>query len=301
KAWIFLEANPEDVTPTSLEAWKALGVRTLSLGVQSLQEEALAFLGRRHGPEVARRSVELARGAGFRTVSVDLIYGLPGQDPARWRHDLEQVLALQPDHLSCYQLTVHEGTPFGRRRARRELEELPEEGQAELFLWTHRFLNDAGYSGYEVSSFASLPEHRSRHNLKYWRHTPYLGLGPSAHSYRGRRRWWNARRLASWEERVGIGQRPVEGSEELGRAELALETLMLGLRTYAGVDLEDFRRRFGAPLEEENRELIERLIDQDLLQRTGHRLRPTLAGLGLADSLAVSFQLPEESSSRFGL
>ena len=139
-------------------------MRTLSLGVQSFDAGALAFLGRRHTPAEARRSVELARAAGFDTVSLDLIYGLPGQDAAAWRRDLEAAVALAPDHLSCYQLTVHDGTPFGKRRDRGELTELPEGPQAELFELTHGFLADAGYPAYEVSNFARAPEHRSRHN-----------------------------------------------------------------------------------------------------------------------------------------
>ena len=166
-ARVFLEANPEDVTPAALAAWRALGVGTLSLGVQSFAAGALVFLGRRHRLAAGRRSVERARAAGFDTVSLDLIYGLPGQDAAAWRGDLEAAVALAPDHLSCYQLTVHEGTPLGRRRARGELRELPEEGQAELFELTHGFLASAGYPAYEVSNFARVPEHRSRHNAKY--------------------------------------------------------------------------------------------------------------------------------------
>ena len=193
--WIFLEANPEDVTPESVRAWRDLGVRTLSLGIQSFDASALGFLGRRHSPDQARRSTELAREAGFHTVSIDLIYGLPGQSVEDWRRTLEEAVALWPDHLSCYQLTIHEGTPFGFRLARGKMTEMPEESQADLFLLTHTFLRDAGWPGYEVSSFSRSPEHRSRHNRKYWDHTPYLGLGPSAHSFSGRRRWWNERKI----------------------------------------------------------------------------------------------------------
>jgi putative oxygen-independent coproporphyrinogen III oxidase len=298
-AWTFFEANPEDVAPESLAAWRALGVRTLSLGVQSFAAGPLAFLGRRHTPAEARRSVEQARAAGFDTVSVDLIYGLPGQDAAAWRRDLETAVALAPDHLSCYQLTVHAGTAFGARRARGELSELPEEGQAELFELTHALLADSGYPAYEVSNFARAPEHRSRHNVKYWDHTPYLGLGPSAHSFGGMapadgggaRRWWNERRLAPYRSRLARGERPVAGEERLGRAELALEALMLGLRTTAGIDLDAFRARYGVDLEAGNRERLERLVAEGLLAAEGRRLRPTRRGLAVADALAAGFAL----------
>ena len=188
--WVFLEANPEDVTPGACAGWRGLGVRTLSLGVQSFSDEALRFLGRRHGAEQARAAVGNALAAGFDTVSVDLIFGLPGQAPDAWRRDLETAVALAPGHLSCYQLTIHPRTRFGVAAGRGRLSEMPEGEQAVLFELTHQLLADAGYRAYEVSNFARGREHESRHNRKYWDHTPYLGLGPSAHSLdrRGRRR-----------------------------------------------------------------------------------------------------------------
>src|SRR5436305_3583048 len=255
-AWIFFEANPEDVTVESARAWRELGVRTLSLGIQSFDAAALRFLGRRHDPVAARQSVETARAAGFDTVSIDLIYGLPEQTPEAWQRTLATAVALAPDHLSCCQLTIHEGTPFGSRLARGKLAELPEPAQADLFLLTHRFLRDAGYPGYEVSNFASVPDHRSRHNAKYWDHTPYLGLGPSAHSFAGNRRWWNERKLKPYQARLAAGERPVAGSEELTANDLALEALMLGFRTAAGVDLGRLRERYDLDLAATNGPLI---------------------------------------------
>jgi len=290
-ARLYLEANPEDATAEGLAAWRALGVATLSLGVQSFDAAALRFLGRRHGPDEARRAVALAREAGFDTVSIDLIYGLPGEDERGWRADLAAALALAPDHLSCYQLTVHEGTPFGRRKERGALAELPEEGQAELFDLAHRFLADAGYPAYEVSSFARAPEHRSRHNRKYWDHTPYLGLGPSAHSFSAGKRWWNERRLGAYEARVAAGERPIAGEEALSPADLALEALMLGLRTVEGIDLAGFRGRYGVDLAASNGAWIARLIDEGHLHDASGRLAPTRRGLAVADALARGFEV----------
>jgi putative oxygen-independent coproporphyrinogen III oxidase len=283
-AWIFLEANPEDVTSESVRAWRELGVRTLSLGIQSFDADALAFLGRRHSPEQARRSVELARAAGFHTVAFDLIYGLPGQTPEDWRRTLETAVALEPDHLSCYQLTIHEGTPFGFRLARGKMTEAPEETQADLFLLTHAFLRDVGLPGYEVSNFARSPQHRSRHNRKYWDHTPYLGLGPSAHSFWGNRRWWNERKIKPYEARIDDAERPIAGSEELTAEDLALEALMLGLRTVEGIDLEQFRRRYGV-------DLVMQGQLEGLLKVEDGRLVPTLDGWAVADTLARSFEI----------
>lgn len=309
-AWIALEANPEDVTAESVGRWRELGIAMLSLGIQSFDAASLRFLGRRHTPAQARHAVELALGAGFPIVSIDLIYGagesghgaaaeLPRERPesaheaeqARWQRDLEQAVALGPQHLSCYQLTIHEGTPFGFRAARGELLELPEADQAEAFRFTHTFLAGQGYAAYEVSNFARAPEHQSRHNRKYWDHTPYLGLGPSAHSFDGHRRWWNERKLRPWQAKLAAGERPVAGSEDLGRRELALEEIMLSLRTAAGLDLEAFRRRHACDLATRNGKLIEDLAVRGLLAETGSRLVPSLEGLAVADALARAFDL----------
>jgi putative oxygen-independent coproporphyrinogen III oxidase len=293
-AWIFFEANPEDVTPERTRAWRDLGVRMLSLGIQSFDTAALRFLGRRHTPDEARRSAEIAREAGFEIVSIDLIYGLPQQAPEIWHRTLAEAAALRPDHISCYQLTIHEGTPFGFRLARGKMAELPETAQAELFLRTHRFLADHGYPGYEVSNFARSPEHQSRHNRKYWDHTPYLGVGPSAHSFSGlaeRRRWWDERKIKPYHARIDAGERPVAGSENLTAEDLAVEALMLGFRTVEGIDLASFRERYGVDLAERNARLLERLERNGLLRVDGSRLLPTLDGWAVADSLARDFEV----------
>ena len=191
RAELFLEANPEHVSRDITAAWRDLGIRFVSLGVQSLDDADLGFLGRRHSASDARQAVEYLREAGLPTVSIDLIYGLAGRSPDHWRLQIESALGLGVDHLSCYQLTVHEETLLGRRVAAGVATEVGEEGLSELFFLTHELLADAGFEAYEVSNFASAPEHRSAHNQKYWDHTPYLGLGPSAHSFAGGRRWWN--------------------------------------------------------------------------------------------------------------
>ena len=197
-AQLFLEANPEDVTAETLEDWREQGAHFVSLGVLSFHDEELRYLGRRHDGDQARWAVRETLAAGLTTVSLDLIYGLPGQSLESWRRTLEEAVELAPQHISCYQLTIHDRTLFGARRRQGTLVELPEDHQACFFELTHEVLDAAGYPAYEVSNFASAPEHRSGHNQKYWNHTPYLGLGPSAHSFDGRRRWWNERQLRAW-------------------------------------------------------------------------------------------------------
>lgn len=291
-ARLFLEANPEDVTADALAAWRDLGVATLSLGVQSFDGETLATLGRRHGPAQAQSAVEAAMKAGFDTVSIDLIYGVPGRSAADWSADLALAVALAPDHVSCYQLTFHRQTPFGRWKESGRMVEPAEDDRAELFLLTHERLAAAGYDGYEVSNFARRPEHRSRHNAKYWQRAAYLGLGPSAHSFDGaRRRWWNERDLATWQRRVVAGERPVGGEEELSDEEVVLEQVMLGLRTRAGVDFGRLDQETSRPLLATNLGRLEDWRRRGLVKLDGNRALPTLRGLAVADRLAAEVEI----------
>jgi len=291
EAQLYLEANPEDVVPTTVAAWRSLGVHTVSLGVQSFDDEALRFLGRKHTAADARRAAEVLLESGFHTVSVDLIFGLDGQTASSWRAQLEEAVALGVDHLSCYQLTIHEGTIFGRRFEEGHIRELGATAQAELFLLTHELLADAGYEGYEVSSFARVPEHRSHHNRKYWDHTPYLGLGPSAHSFVDGRRWWNRRKLRLWQSALNEARRPIEGEEELTRDQLLLETVMLSLRTSDGIDVAAVDERFGHDLLGVNAAVVERWSNSGHLRMEKGRIRPTVRGLAIADAIARSFVL----------
>lgn len=283
---VSLEVNPEDVDDENARAWRALGVHTVSLGLQALDDAALRFLGRRHRRAQALRAVETVQCAGFDVVALDLIYGLPEQTVERWLATLEEAVALAPGHLSCYELTVHEGTPFARWQARGGLRLPGDIRRAELFEATHRFLGERGFDGYEVSNFARERESRSRHNQKYWCHVPYLGLGPSAHSFDGARRWWNRRSLQSYLEPSADG-RAVAEVEALGSQELELETLLFGMRTADGLDLKRFAQRFGAERRCALEERARGPVQQGLLVRTDHRLHPTLRGMAIADSLTL--------------
>jgi oxygen-independent coproporphyrinogen-3 oxidase len=261
----------------------------VSLGVQSFDDADLEFLDRRHSAADARRAAEILCEAGFRTVSVDLIYGLDGRSSNHWRRQLETALAIGVDHLSCYQLTVHGGTVLGRRVASGAVADVGGGQLAKLFFLTHEMLSSAGYVGYEVSNFASAPEHRSRHNQKYWDHSPYLGLGPSAHSFVDESRWWNRRKLRLWQTDVDMGEKPIEDRERPTAEQFVLEALMLGFRTTAGVDIEKLHRRFGIDLLPRNEYVIDQLSSSGHLEIDGARLRPTLVGLAVADTLARSF------------
>ena len=285
---LHLEINPDDVCPETAAAWRDLGFSFASLGVQSFDDGALEFLGRAHDAATARRAAEVLLDAGFPTVSVDLIFGLPDQTADDWRRQLETVLSLGVQHLSCYQLTIHGGTVFSNRRDRGELAELGEDDQAELYLLTHDGLGAEGWQGYEVSNFAASPDHRSKHNRKYWDHTPYIGLGPSAHSFSGRRRWWNERKVRLWTAALVDGRSPVGGDEQLTDAELFFEAVMLGLRTADGIDRDTLRNRFGDEIARFDEPAVNRLADDGYLRCDGPRIRPTPRGMAIAEGLVRS-------------
>ena len=297
-ARLFMEVNPEDVTAERAAGWRELGVSTISLGVQSFVDAELKQLGRRHDAAQARSAVETCLNAGFETVSADLIFGLPRQSVEQLQLSLDVVTELCPQHVSCYQLTIHEQTTFARWRDKGKLTELPDNKQWLLFERLHNVLAQAGWNAYEVSNFARAARHQSMHNMKYWRHVPYLGVGPSAHSFDGRSRWWNLRTVKDYQAALMAGRRPIDARERLTDDELALETVMLGMRTTQGIDLTTFRERFGLDLVGRNLALVRDLREQGLVHTSGGAIAPTLAGLAVADGLAARFELQPTEQPR---
>ncbi len=280
-AEITLEANPDDVTPEKLRLWKELGVNRLSLGVQSLNEAELLFLGRRHTAAQALEALKWAREAGFDNLGVDLMYAQPGQTEAGWLATLKGALAWQPEHLSCYQLTIEANTPLGKKRAQGQIEPVSEEQQRAFFLLTAAYLEERGYLQYEISNYARGDRHISRHNSKYWRHVPYLGLGPAAHSFDGSIRRWNVSSVEEYCRLLGEGRAPKAGEELLTATQRRLEALCLGLRTRQGVALADLNHFPQA------NQVLEGFCQAGLLKIRQGRARPTREGFLVADSLAL--------------
>ncbi|MDZ4863445.1 MAG: radical SAM family heme chaperone HemW [Gemmatimonadota bacterium] len=233
-AEVTLEANPEDVSAELAAAWKAAGVNRVSLGAQAFDPVVLRWMHRTHGAEDTARAVAVLRTAGITNLSLDLIYALPAELNRDWSADLEQALALEPEHLSLYGLTVEPHTPLGRWVDRGEARPTPDERYATEFLLAHERLTHAGYLHYEVSNYGR-PGRAAVHNSAYWRRAAYLGLGPSAHSAAGNRRWWNIREWAEWERAIGAGGSTVAGEERLDPAMVQLEDTYLGLRTDQGL------------------------------------------------------------------
>lgn len=231
-AEITVEANPEDLAPGLAAGWVAAGVNRVSLGVQSFDPAVLRWMHRVHGPEQPARAVGILREAGIANLSIDLIYAVPDGLERDWARDFELGLALGPEHISLYGLTVEDRTPLGRWVGRGSAVPADEGRAAEEYLAANRTLTAAGFAHYEVSN-AARPGFHSRHNHAYWARAPYLGLGPSAHSAVGARRWWNIRDWARYRQAPAGGE--VAGHEDLAPDQIRLEQLYLGLRTRAGI------------------------------------------------------------------
>ena len=284
---ITMEVNPGDVSDIYLRDLKVLGVNRLNIGVQSFDDGLLRFLGRRHSAKEALAAIDNARNAGFQNIGLDLIYGVSGQDTRLWTETLEKALSFSPEHLSCYQLSLDGKTPL-HRQYREAGAQMPSENEAlDFFMTTSRVLADAGYVHYEVSNFARAENLRSRHNMKYWRHIPYLGLGPAAHSFCDRSRWWNMADVDAYIRNISEGKTPVGSSEELSTKQMAMEALFLGLRTKDGIDLGLYQARYGVDLLEQKKQTLHRLAEEGLVEIKDGCLRPTLSGMAVADSLAL--------------
>nr|WP_300169666.1 radical SAM family heme chaperone HemW [uncultured Flavonifractor sp.] len=241
-AEITVECNPDSVDLKMLQALRKAGVNRLSLGVQSACDQDLQNLHRPHTFEQAVQAVTMARQAKFQNLSLDLIYGLPGQTMEGWQNTVEQILALKPEHLSCYGLKVEAGTPLDYRVSRGE--RLPDDDQqADMYLWAVDRLAQEGFRQYEISNFARSG-FQSRHNLKYWMGHPYIGFGPGAHSDFGGRRYSFLRDLEGYITGVLGGGVVIDSSDLIPSRERGSEYLMLRLRTTRGIEEWEYRREF---------------------------------------------------------
>ncbi len=242
KAEITVESNPESVDKKFFSSLRWAGVNRISMGMQSSDGEELSAVGRPHSHSDTEKAVAGARKARIKNLSLDLIYGLPGESVDSWRQTVEDAISLQPEHISAYGLKVEEGTPLWHRI--RDGETVPDDdSQAERYLWTVRRLGEAGYVQYEISNFAKAG-HESRHNLRYWRMRPYIGFGPGAHSDFGDRRYSIIRDLEGYIQGVLEGGTLVEDSEIIPQRERSGEYLMLSLRTVEGIDLTHYRHTY---------------------------------------------------------
>jgi len=300
-----VEANPGTLSRGDLRRLAEAGVTRLSLGVQSTQDHALRLLGRIHTAAEALQALEEAKEAGFRSVGVDLIFGLPGQTLEEWEQTLRTVLAFAPEHLSAYALTVEPGTPLHEDVAAGRLPPPDDDLAADLYLLAEEVLDAAGYRHYELSNWARRDptwDHRSRHNLAYWRNEVWLGFGAGAHSHAFGRRWHEVedlpRFLRAWAEAPGQGEGrvPLYASptacevETISREQGMAETLFLGLRLVEeGVPRQRFRERFGVSVEAVYGPILEELEAQGLLRVDEERIVLTPRGRLLANQVFLRF------------
>jgi oxygen-independent coproporphyrinogen-3 oxidase len=240
-----VEANPDSLSAGWLDGMLAAGANRLSIGIQALDDRLLAALGRLHTADQAIRSVRLARQAGFRNVSVDLMFGIPGQTIGQWKRTLNGVLALEIEHISSYSLSVEEDTPFFKTAEKGGLDAPDPSETADMYEMMSEAFERSGFVRYELSNFAR-PEYECRHNMGYWNFTPYLGVGSGAHSFDGALRRWNEPDPRRYCEMSGEGRDPVAGMEALDRSKRALEHLMLAMRTAEGLHIEEFLSRYPA-------------------------------------------------------
>jgi len=280
---ITIEANPDDITLEKLKLFRETGINRISLGVQSLDDNELRFLQRRHTALQAEKALEWIRASGFVNVGIDLMYGFPGQTESGWVQTMKRALDFRPEHLSCYQMTIEKRTPFGKMLAEGRIKSLGEEKERSFFLISSRFLEENGYIHYEISNYAKDLGHYSRHNHKYWNHCTYLGLGPAAHSFQGGERWWNTRSIDSYCQALGEGKLPVAGTESLSAEQHRLEMLYLGFRIREGIDCGFFHNQ---PQWER---ILKDLQKSGLITVQGGRVIPTREGFLVADGLPLLF------------
>jgi oxygen-independent coproporphyrinogen-3 oxidase len=290
---ITLEANPDDVSAAYLAELKSLGVTRLSMGVQSFSEERLRFMNRAHNADEAKTCLRLLNEAGFSTWTADLIYGNPGQSIDDLKTDIDTLLSFDPPHISAYALTIEPRTRLGKQRDLGNLTDVDDAIVAAHMDVVAQRLSDAGLARYEVSNFAK-PGHESKHNARYWTHTPYLGLGPAAHSFDGARRWSNVRDLAAYVASGGLAV--AVDLETLTATQMAEERLMMGLRTREGVTRTELRERYGYGLGAGQEGVIRTMQAQGWMEVDSERLRLTESGYALAD--AITLRLISEGEVR---
>lgn len=294
-AEITIESNPNDLTAGYCESLLQAGVNRISIGAQTLDKRGLRVLGRLHETGQTASAAAAARSAGFANISLDFIYGWPGQTLAGWRAELAQILGgrvggTPPDHLSLYGLIVEPGTPLADAVARGIMRPVDDDAAADMYETAIELLAGAGWTHYEISNWSASPALASRHNAVYWRNGDYAGLGAGAHGHVAGTRTMNQPSPRRYIERLRAGESPVTNSETIDARTAMGETMMLGLRLLAeGVATEAFLGRHGTTLDDQFVPVLRRLNNQGLIEATGERVRLTARGALLANAVSAEF------------
>ena len=282
-AEITLEANPDDLTPEYVPMLRRLPINRISMGIQTFQEETLKLLHRRHTARQAIEAFQRCREAGFRNISIDLMYGLPGETLDTWKEDLQQAIALHPEHISAYHLIYEEGTALWKLREEHQVEEADEDLSVTLFKTLIDELKQAGYQHYEISNFC-LPELHSRHNSSYWTGKKYLGCGPSAHSFNGSSRQWNIASLDNYLKGIASGK-PNYEIEELDLYTRYNDFVITSIRTCWGMSLSRLRSEYGEELYRYCLRMAKSHLGQGVLEIEEDTLRLTQEGIFISDGI----------------
>ena len=280
---ITLETNPDDLTDDYVMMLTTLPFNRISMGIQTFHEPTLQLIGRRHTAQEAIEAVRRCQQHGLSNISIDLIYGLPGETPEQWKEDLQKAFSLEVQHISAYHLTYEQGTRLWQMLQKHEIAEVDEDTSVELFRILCQEMHKAGYEHYEISNFA-LPGFRSRHNSAYWHEVPYLGCGPGAHSFDGDSREWNVSSLQKYIDALEKGQRNYE-QETLDKDTRYNEFIMTRLRTCEGFSLDDLQQRFGLAYHNYCQHLAAPFLKQGLLLQDEDTLRLSREGIFVSDDI----------------
>ena len=280
---ITLEANPDDLCPEYLQMLSELPFNRISMGIQTFDDATLQLLNRRHNATQAIEAVKRCRQAGFQNISIDLIYGLPGETEQRWAQDLQQAVSLDVEHISAYHLIYEEGTPLYKMLQQHSVSQVDEDSSLNFFSTLIDTLSAAGYEHYEISNFCK-PGMYSRHNTSYWQGIPYLGCGPSAHSFDGDSREWNVASLNQYLSSIEQGQRQHE-TEQLDTQTRYNEYIITGLRTMWGISTEELKKKFGDRLWKYCLEQASSYLENGKLELHNDRLKLTREGIFISDGI----------------
>ncbi len=282
-AEITLEANPDDLTSEYIHILRLLPINRISMGIQTFHDRTLKLLNRRHTSSQAIEAFQLCREAGFQNISIDLMYGLPGETLDDWKQNLQQAIDLHPEHISAYHLIFEEGTALWKLLEQQQVKEADEELSLTLFHTLIHALTQAGYQHYEISNFC-LPGVHSRHNSSYWQNKTYIGCGPSAHSYNGVSRQWNVSSLDKYIEGIHQGKPNFE-IEALDTYTRYNDFIITGLRTCWGISLSELRTRFGEELFRYCLRMAQPHIEQKHLEMRDDILKLTRTGIFISDGI----------------
>ncbi|SHG89276.1 radical SAM family heme chaperone HemW [Tepidibacter thalassicus] len=287
-AEITIESNPGTLTKEKLKLLYSIGVNRLSMGLQAYQKKHLDYLGRIHSYEEFEKNFKDAIDIGFENINVDIMFSLPNQTFDDWRETLENVVSLNPAHISAYSLIIEEETVFGKMYEKGELNVLDEEIDLKMYHYTRDYLKTEGYNQYEISNF-SKSGYECKHNILYWRSKEYLGLGPGAHSYLEGVRFSNYCSLETYFEKLNNNILPVEDSHKLEEKDKIEEKIFMGLRMNEGIYFKEFKEEFEIDFMKEYKDIIEKLRNKNLIDYTKDRLYLTNRGIDLSNSVFVEF------------